>query len=76
VGWWPRGGWRGTALSLPGRVVAREDDEAAGRQNGRPTSTLSLINAVCCTALFFAGRRDFFLIFASQIVGFRSPAGR
>jgi GPH family glycoside/pentoside/hexuronide:cation symporter len=58
----------GTALSLLGALSAPKMMKLLGGKRSAYI-TLSLINAVCCTALFFAGRRDFFLIFASQIVG-------
>jgi GPH family glycoside/pentoside/hexuronide:cation symporter len=58
----------GTAFSLLGALSAPKVMKLLG---GKRTAYiyLSLANAVCCAALFFAGPRDFYLIFGSQIIG-------
>jgi glycoside/pentoside/hexuronide:cation symporter, GPH family len=58
----------GTAFSLLGAASA---PWVMKRLGGKRSAYiwLSLANAVCCAALFFAGPRDFGLIFGSQIIG-------
>jgi GPH family glycoside/pentoside/hexuronide:cation symporter len=58
----------GTAFSLLGALCA---PWVMKRLGGKRSAyiLLSLLNAVCCLGLFFAGPRDFVLIFGTQIVG-------
>jgi len=58
----------GTAFSLLGAASA---PWVMKRLGGKRSAyiLLSLANAVCCAALFFAGPKDFGLIFGSQILG-------
>ncbi len=58
----------GTAFSLLGAACAPTVIRLlGGKRSGY--IWLSLVNAVCCLGLFFAGPRDFVLIYGSQIVG-------